>query len=1073
MNPSKYRWAVLSAATCLLSVSIHAATVSGRLEAGDPRNDDKYRDAYVFQGEAGQEIAIDLRSTDFDTIVELQAPSGARQENDDFEGETRHSRIETTLSETGTFIVYVTSFDDATGAYTLQLPDEQNTAGAPPEDTRRFGFVGRLESGDSRNGSKYRDTFTFQGTAGQAVTIDLRSPDFDTVVEMQAPSGSSQENDDFGGESRHSRIEATLSESGTYTVYVTSYLNDATGAYTLQIPGAPEIPLVANTTLEGRLESGDTRNGDKYRDSYTFSGTSGAQVIVDLRSEEFDTFVTLESPSGSTQENDDFGGEARRSRIETVLAESGTYTVHVSSYGSNVIGPYSLEVPAGAIAVAPIVRQAVASITLQGSLSNGDATDSGKFRDAYTFQGTSGQQVVVDVESADFDTVVTLRSPSGQQQENDDWQGQIRHSRIESGLTETGTYTVYVSSYGASATGSYTLQIPQGGTAVAAGNADGTQIRRETGTLAEGDQTLGSGEYYDRFTFSGRAGDRVVLDLRSSEFDPYIGLSTPGGETTENDDHEGSGSWSRLAATLAESGTFTVTVTSYRASEVGAYELVITQRGDAAAGARHRSENGSLAAGDEQSGDGKYTDRYNVTAAPGDRIVLDLRSSDFDTYLVLRGPGGENATNDDYEGSTRRSRIEHIAAGGGEYTVLVTSYSPNTTGDYGLSIEIDQPSTVTQPATDLVSISPGQTRQGRLEAGDLTRDENIPADVYAFDGAPGQTIAIDLRSSSFDPYLRVVTPDGQSIDNDDFEGSLQHSRIELPVSASGRYRIYASAYSSSASGAYDLALQQLTGSALGGPVAIAPGGEGTLYGIFVGISDYGDRASDLSYTDRDAVEVESAMREALGMPAANSTLLLNENATRTNFEAALRRVAANATERDTLVIFYSGHGGRVDRPGGPDRSDPDGKDETLVFRDDDLLDDELDRLLNNVRAGRQLLVFDSCFSGGFAKDVISAPGRMGLFSSEEDVTSAVAAKFRAGGYLSYFFSDSIREPVVDDDDDGALSALEISHYIAERYRSQVKGPADDWVSTGQDLSYQKLVVDRGSIRPYDIVFRRR
>ena len=129
-------------------------------------------------------------------------------------------------------------------------------------------------------------------------------------------------------------------------------------------------------------------------------------------------------------------------------------------------------------------------------------------------------------------------------------------------------------------------------------------------------------------------------------------------------------------------------------------------------------------------------------------------------------------------------------------------------------------------------------------------------------------------------------------------------------------------------------------------------------------------------------------------------------------------------------------------------------------------------LLGTVHSGTQLIVVDACFSGGLAKDIISHPGRMGMFSSEEDVTSAVAAKFRAGGYLSVFFFDSLMEPYADADEDGRLCALEISHYISERYRAQVKGP-QDWVSTSQNLGYQKLVVDRGSIGPYDTVFLRR
>ena len=104
--------------------------------------------------------------------------------------------------------------------------------------------------------------------------------------------------------------------------------------------------------------------------------------------------------------------------------------------------------------------------------------------------------------------------------------------------------------------------------------------------------------------------------------------------------------------------------------------------------------------------------------------------------------------------------------------------------------------------------------------------------------------------------------------------------------------------------------------------------------------------------------------------------------------------------------------------------------------------------------------------------MISAPGRRGLFSSEEDVTSSVAAKFRAGGFLAQFLADAVGEKLADADGDNHISALELSQYLHERYRADVKGasPADYVRTGGPQMGYQHLVVDRGSIGPYDIIF---
>jgi hypothetical protein len=150
-----------------------------------------------------------------------------------------------------------------------------------------------------------------------------------------------------------------------------------------------------------------------------------------------------------------------------------------------------------------------------------------------------------------------------------------------------------------------------------------------------------------------------------------------------------------------------------------------------------------------------------------------------------------------------------------------------------------------------------------------------------------------------------------------------------------------------------------------------------------------------------------------------------------------------------------------------------GLDETIELYDGSMTDDEVRSLFDELHTRTTLIMLDSCFRGGFAKDVISAPGRMGIFSSEEDVTSQVAAKFRAGGYLSAFLDDAIAEGLADDDKNGQVTAIELSQYVHERYRSDVKGPSTEYVRTGGPQSgYQHLVIDRGSIGPFDVLFER-
>jgi len=255
------------------------------------------------------------------------------------------------------------------------------------------------------------------------------------------------------------------------------------------------------------------------------------------------------------------------------------------------------------------------------------------------------------------------------------------------------------------------------------------------------------------------------------------------------------------------------------------------------------------------------------------------------------------------------------------------------------------------------------------------------------------------------------------------------------------------------------------------PLYVESRSGGQIYGIFAGISDYPGMEADLSYTDQDAVRARDALVNGAGMAPDNSITLLNDQATIGNMRAAIARIAARIRPEDTFVLFYSGHGSRIERSAGPDRADPDGIDETIELYDGSMLDDELSALFDTVGAGTTLLVLDSCFSGGFAKDIVSQPGRMGLFSSEEDVTSQVAAKFRAGGYLSVFFEEAL-QGFADFDGNGELTALELSEYLHDRFRHDVTSKGlDDYVLTGgPQAGYQHLVVDRGGVGPYNVLF---
>ena len=108
--------------------------------------------------------------------------------------------------------------------------------------------------------------------------------------------------------------------------------------------------------------------------------------------------------------------------------------------------------------------------------------------------------------------------------------------------------------------------------------------------------------------------------------------------------------------------------------------------------------------------------------------------------------------------------------------------------------------------------------------------------------------------------------------------------------------------------------------------------------------------------------------------------------------------------------------------------------------------------------------------------MISSPGRMGLFSSEEDVVSLVASKFEAGGYLAHFFRAALETGEADINGDRQLDSIELSQYLRTSYllEHQSKRQLESFESLDDiDVTYQHLVVDRSGVSPYEVFFELR
>ena len=95
---------------------------------------------------------------------------------------------------------------------------------------------GQLERGDQTIADMYADTWVFQASAGQTVTIDVRSSAFSTYLQLFDTDGSRLAEDSGSGGGNSSRLVILLRSTGMHQiVVVNSEGQRATGLYTISI----------------------------------------------------------------------------------------------------------------------------------------------------------------------------------------------------------------------------------------------------------------------------------------------------------------------------------------------------------------------------------------------------------------------------------------------------------------------------------------------------------------------------------------------------------------------------------------------------------------------------------------------------------------------------------------------------------------------------------------------------------------------------------------------------------------------------------------------------------------------
>jgi len=367
---------------------------------------------------------------------------------------------------------------------------------------------GALTSRDKRltSGARY-DLWVYSGTRGERIVITVRSIQLDAYVLVQRyPGGTAPmlARDDDGAGGNDARVELTLPETEEYVIAVTSAQRGEAGAYRLSVESnirvarAPTmaVPAVLAVTsdklasaakrtppdsrvlISGRTVAGELRSdvrgpvGSSEGD-WRYTGRSGETITIDLRSSEFDPFLTLYAIDGrggvTRVAQDDNGGGGLNSRITYRISAAGEYVMRAERRYSGRSGSYTLVLRSSTLATRFGLR-AEAGTTIAGNTAvSGELADAdpkmhdGTPYDLWNYAGRAGETIRITLRSDDFDAFVSIGTVTNGVfsaiESADDGAGGT-HSRLEITLPFTGQYAIRANSLSPRRpTGDYVLRI--------------------------------------------------------------------------------------------------------------------------------------------------------------------------------------------------------------------------------------------------------------------------------------------------------------------------------------------------------------------------------------------------------------------------------------------------------------------------------------------------------------------------------------------------------------------------------------------------------------------------------------
>jgi hypothetical protein len=285
-----------------------AASVTAGRYTGLEINSTTDEDYYAVEVDAGQSLTASIEFSDAVGDLDMTVSGPDRDRLEGSYSVSDSERVEITAVESGTYYIEVNGYSGDTAPYTLAVsvdgtgpvdsdsdgPGDDDLDGTDPADTdgidlRRIEIgataTGEIDDGDpeSEENRGHYEPVTFNGSAGDRLTISMTSDEGDTYLILRGPDGEVVQRNDDGGEGLDSELSSVeLPEDGVYTIVATSYSDFDTFEYTLTVSRG-FAGGIQPTTMELTSSAPSVQAGDSVTVSFNLTNTADdtAPLLVD------------------------------------------------------------------------------------------------------------------------------------------------------------------------------------------------------------------------------------------------------------------------------------------------------------------------------------------------------------------------------------------------------------------------------------------------------------------------------------------------------------------------------------------------------------------------------------------------------------------------------------------------------------------------------------------------------------------------------------------------------------------------------------------------------------------------